>query len=61
MRRIHAIFWGMLGCWHGNISRPFTISGRTYQVCLDCGRQFAYVRIDFQHRVRHTAASMHAE
>ena len=32
----------MLGCPHGNISRPFTIDGRTYCVCCDCGREFAY-------------------
>lgn len=31
-----------LGCWHFNISRPFTLSGHTYEVCLDCGREFPY-------------------
>ncbi len=31
-----------LGCWHFNTSRPFTISGHTYEVCLDCGEEFPY-------------------
>jgi len=30
------------GCWHFNASRPFTISGHTYEVCLDCGKEFPY-------------------
>ena len=32
----------ILGCWHFNTSRPFTISGHTYEVCLDCGKEFSY-------------------
>jgi hypothetical protein len=36
----------VFGCWHFKLSRPFTLSGRTYEVCLDCGKQFAYVRAD---------------
>lgn len=32
----------ILGCWHFNTSRPFTILGHTYEVCLDCGKQFSY-------------------
>jgi hypothetical protein len=35
------------GCWHRKLSRPFTLSGRTYEVCLNCGTEFAYVRVDF--------------
>ena len=29
-------------CWHRDLSRPFTIEGETYRVCLHCGarRQF---------------------
>ena len=30
----------LLGCHHSNLSRVFTISGRTYRVCCDCGAQF---------------------
>jgi len=32
----------LLGCFHRNLSRPFTIDGRTYCVCCDCGREFDY-------------------
>jgi hypothetical protein len=32
----------LLGCPHGNMSRPFTIHGRTYCVCCDCGHEFSY-------------------
>ncbi len=39
---IKRIYDLLLGCPHGNISRPFTLHGRTYCVCCDCGREFAY-------------------
>jgi hypothetical protein len=26
----------LFGCWHCNLSRPFTLSGWTYEVCLNC-------------------------
>ncbi len=47
--RVQTVLERLFGCWHRNVSRPFTISGRTYEVCLDCGKQFAYTRVDFQH------------
>jgi hypothetical protein len=47
--RVQTVLERLFGCWHRNVSRPFTISGRTYEVCLDCGKQFAYARVDFQH------------
>jgi hypothetical protein len=31
----------LFGCTH-KLSRVFTIRRRTYQVCLDCGREFDY-------------------
>jgi len=37
----------LFGCWHRKLSRPFTLAGRTYEVCLSCGKEFAYVRVDF--------------
>ena len=37
----------LFGGWHRKLSRPFTLSGRTYEVCLSCGKEFAYVRVDF--------------
>ena len=32
----------LFGCHHNNLSRVFTIGGRSYQVCCDCGAQFRY-------------------
>jgi hypothetical protein len=34
----------LFGCWHRNLSRPFTLSGWTYEVCLNCGKKLAYDR-----------------
>lgn len=28
-------------CWH-KYTRPFTIKGTTYVVCIDCAKEFAY-------------------
>lgn len=50
IHRIRDILDRIFGCWHRNISRPFTISGRTYEVCLRCGKQFAYFRADLGYR-----------
>jgi hypothetical protein len=36
----------LFGCWHRNLSRPFTMSGWTYEVCLNCGKKLAYDRAD---------------
>jgi hypothetical protein len=36
-----AIVW-LFGCHHHNLSWVFTIQGRTYQVCCDCGAEFEY-------------------
>lgn len=36
----------LFGCWHRKLSRPFTLSGWTYEVCLVCGRKFAYNRAE---------------
>jgi len=32
----------VFGCRHSNMSRAFTLAGRTYQVCCDCGSEFDY-------------------
>jgi len=42
---ILSIVDSVFGCWHRDRSRPFTLSGWTYEVCLDCGRKFAYNRV----------------
>ncbi|HVI07742.1 MAG TPA: hypothetical protein VND65_05560 [Candidatus Binatia bacterium] len=34
----------VFGCRHRNLSRPFTLSGWTYEVCLTCGKKSAYTR-----------------
>jgi hypothetical protein len=31
----------LIGCWHRNLSQPFTLSGWTYEVCLNCGKKLA--------------------
>lgn len=33
----------LLGCWHSDLSRPFTVEGETYRVCLDCGARRPFV------------------
>jgi hypothetical protein len=35
-------FESMFGCHHQQLSRVFTIRRRTYQVCIECGREFDY-------------------
>ncbi|MGA2919785.1 MAG: hypothetical protein ABSE28_01675 [Candidatus Sulfotelmatobacter sp.] len=32
----------LFGCHHGNLSRVFTIGGKTYRVCCGCGAKFDY-------------------
>lgn len=27
----------VFGCWHRDMSRPFTLEGESYRACLDCG------------------------
>src|SRR5262249_51558910 len=56
-RAIHVTFWPspgacmeslvllfelIFGCHHRQLSRVFTIAGRTYRVCCDCGLKFNY-------------------
>jgi len=36
------IFQFIFGCRHRHRSRVFTIRRRTYQVCVECGREFEY-------------------
>lgn len=28
----------LFGCWQHDLSRPFSYGGRTYRVCVKCGR-----------------------
>jgi len=43
----------LFGCHHSNLSRVFTLHGRTYQVCCSCGAEFDYSleRLCTEHRV----------
>ena len=47
----------LFGCRHRNLSRPFTLSGWTYEVCLNCGKKLAYGRADIWVRRRATKES----
>jgi hypothetical protein len=40
------VFDLLFGCWHRHLSRPFTLPGWTYQVCLNCGKKLAYDRAE---------------
>jgi hypothetical protein len=38
-----SVFEAIFGfCSHNNLSRPFTIEGHTYKVCMDCSQQVFY-------------------
>jgi len=50
MERLLVLLDFLFGCHHGHLSRVFTISGRTYKVCCNCGKKFTY-----------SLASMHLE
>ena len=45
----------LFGCYHHQLSRVFTIRRRTYQVCVECGREFEY-SWELMHRKRWSAA-----
>ena len=32
----------VFGCWHREMSRPFTLEGQSYRACLDCGARRAF-------------------
>ncbi len=36
------IFAFLFGCYHRQKTGIFTIKNRTYQVCLNCGKEFDY-------------------
>lgn len=35
--RIKNVMKRMFGCWHSNVSLPFTRGDETYQTCVSCG------------------------
>jgi len=42
----------LFGCRHGTMSRVFTIRGRSYQVCCDCGftREYSLETMSATHK-----------
>jgi hypothetical protein len=42
MKLLLWIFQFVFGCRHSQLSRVFTIDKRTYQVCVECGRECEY-------------------
>ncbi len=42
MDRVRETLNFLFGCHHHNLSRVFTIAGRTNRVCCDCGTEFKY-------------------
>jgi len=36
----------LFGCWHRDLRQLFTLSGWTYEFCLNCGKKLAYDRAD---------------
>jgi hypothetical protein len=42
MNRLSEVLESIFGCHHGQISRVFTIGGRSYKICCGCGRKFNY-------------------
>lgn len=41
--RVRDFFDRLLGCWHSDLSRPFTVNSETYRVCLSCGARRPFV------------------
>ncbi len=42
-------FFGKLfGCWHKDLSRPFTTKRTTYRACLECGARRKFDTINFK-------------
>jgi hypothetical protein len=39
---LQSIFNALFSCSHQRTTFPLTRASRTYVVCLDCGREFAY-------------------
>jgi hypothetical protein len=50
----------LLRCGHKQLSRIFTIGGKTYQVCLDCGAELEYDLTAMRPTGKQLAASLGA-
>ena len=38
----------VFGCWHREMSRPFTLNGQSYRACLDCGARRSFDTKDWK-------------
>jgi|KBSSwiStaDraftv2_1062776.scaffolds.fasta_scaffold172657_2 hypothetical protein len=38
----------VFGCWHADLSRPFSREGRAYRTCLSCGAQRQFSLRDWE-------------
>ena len=46
MKSLFSIFRFVFKCRHQEMSRVFTIKGRTYRVCFQCGRELTFLGLD---------------
>jgi hypothetical protein len=42
------IFSSLFGCWHKDLSRPFTSGNVSYRVCTDCGARRRFDTTSFK-------------
>jgi hypothetical protein len=38
----------VLGCWHHDLSRPFSLQGKSYRVCMKCGMARNFDPVDWK-------------
>ncbi|HKR00460.1 MAG TPA: hypothetical protein VJT09_07290 [Pyrinomonadaceae bacterium] len=38
----------VFGCWHSEMSRPFTHDGESYRTCLECGARRKFDRTSWE-------------
>ena len=38
----------VFGCWHREMSRPFTLDGQSYRACLECGARRAFDTVNWK-------------
>ncbi len=48
------LFGKLFGCWHRNLTRPFTVENASYRSCLRCG-----ARKQFDPKTLETFGSFH--
>lgn len=48
LAKIAGLITRLLGCWHREMSRPFSHNGQAYRSCLTCGAQRRFNLKDWQ-------------